>query len=296
MIVHKELLESALDSLPEGIALLTDDGAIVFWNRAAQSITGYNGVDLLARPVPEALEPLLGGAGNGYPDSGETPDSSHGALVAIEHKQGHPVQAMARVVVLRDGLGSRLGTAAIFHPAESIDALPHGECGERSEIGDSLIDLEDRLATVHEDFAHGGMPFGVLWISVDQARGLRQTHGVMACEAMLEKVERAIANGLRPAEALGRWGEYELLAISHERTPQMLAAHAQTLAGLARTADFRWWGDRVSLTVSIGAAQAESNETLEQLLDRAQEAMVSSFDAGGNQIALAPGRQACSPS
>ena len=29
--------------------------------------------------------------------------------------------------------------------------------------------------------------------------------------------------------------------------PEMLAAHAQMLAGLARTADFRWWGDRLSL-------------------------------------------------
>ena len=87
---------------------------------------------------------------------------------------------------------------------------------------------------------------------------MRKTHGAGACEAMLEKIERALANGLRPAEELGRWGEDEFLVISHERTAEMLAAHAQTLAGLARTADFRWWGDRVSLTVSIGAAQATS--------------------------------------
>ncbi len=296
MIVHRELLESALDSLPEGIALLTNEGEVAFWNLAAQAITGHSGVDLLARPVPEALETLLGSGWNGYHESGETATSNHGTMVLVQHKLGHELQTIARAVVLRDALGERLGTAILFHPAESLDALPHGECGEGSEISDSLVDLEDRLSAMHEDFAHGGSPFGVLWIAVDQARGLRQTHGVMACEAMLQKVERAMANGLRPAEALGRWGEYELLAVSHERTPKMLAAHAQMLAGLARTADFRWWGDRVSLTVSIGAAQAELNETLEQLLDRAQEAMVSSLDAGGNHIAIAPGRHACLPS
>ena len=76
---------------------------------------------------------------------------------------------------------------------------------------------------------------------------------------------------MRPAEELGRWGDDEFLVISHEHTPEMLAAHAQALAGLARTADFRWWGDRVSLTVSIGAAQADLDETLAQLLERAQE-------------------------
>ncbi len=125
---------------------------------------------------------------------------------------------------------------------------------------------------------------------------LRKTHGAGACEAMLEKVERALGHGLRPAEKLGRWGDDEFLVLSHERTPEMLAAHAQSLAGLARTADFRWWGDRVSLTVSIGAAQADQEEALKQLLLRAQAAMFSSIHAGGNHITLAPGGQACSPS
>ena len=148
-----------------------------------------------------------------------------------------------------------------------------------------------------EDFARGGQPFGVLWITVDQARDLRKTHGVGACEAMLEKVERALANGLRPAEEMGRWGDDEFLVLSHERTPEMLAAHAQALAGLARTADFRWWGDRVSLTVSIGAAQAErGRDAWRNLLERAKAAMLSSFHAGGNQITSAPGGHECSPS
>jgi chemotaxis family two-component system sensor kinase Cph1 len=159
-------------------------------------------------------------------------------------------------------------------------------------VEESQADLEDRLETGFEDFAQGNLTFGVLWIIVDQAHKLRKTHGARACEAMLEKVERALANGLRPGEDVGRWGDDEFLVISHERTPGMLAAHAQTLAGLARTADFRWWGDRISLTVSIGAAQVNQAEALTQLLLRAQEAMLSSIHAGGNHITLAPGGHA----
>jgi len=68
------------------------------------------------------------------------------------------------------------------------------------------------------------------------------------------------------------------------------------LAGLARTSDFRWWGDRFSLTVSIGAAQAMKTEPLPQLLERAQAAMLASVHAGGNHITLAPERQTCSRS
>jgi diguanylate cyclase (GGDEF)-like protein len=202
----------------------------------------------------------------------------------------------ARILVLRDAPGARIGTAIIFHPAESLDALPQGEHTDGSGVGASQADFEDRLSVLFDDFAHGGLPFGVLWITVDQAHELRKTHGASACEAMLEKVGRAMASGLRPGEEFVRWGDDEYLVLSHERTAEMLAAHGQALAVLARTADFRWWGDRTPLTVSIGAAQSELDGTLAGLLERAKAAMFSSFHAGGNRITAAPEGNSCLPS
>ncbi|MGA2886695.1 MAG: diguanylate cyclase [Terracidiphilus sp.] len=291
-----ELLEAALDSLPEGVALLSAEGLVLFWNRAAEAITGYAGMDMLARPAPEALELLLTGSRPAAQDPCAESEAGHGAIVHVDHKLGHDVSAMVRTYVLRDGMGGRIGLASVFHPAESLDALPHGERGEGSQLDANHAELEDRLQAVFADFCQGGESFGVLWITVDQAHELRKTHGAAACEAMIEKVERALRNGLRPAEEMGRWGDDEFLVLSHERTPEMLGAHAQALAGLARTADFRWWGDRVSLTVSIGAAQAEREGSLVDLLERAKAAMFTSFHAGGNRIASASGGQECSPS
>jgi diguanylate cyclase (GGDEF)-like protein/PAS domain S-box-containing protein len=293
-----ELLESALDALPDGIALFGMEGEVVFWNRAAEAITGYPGMDLLGQSVPETLKLLEPeGLRRGDLLTDAEPQTSRGTMVRARHKLGHEVQTIARILALRDGFGKRIGRAVIFHPAESLDALPHGDSGEDISVEASQADLEERLQIEFEDFARGGVPFGVLWISVDQAHEMRKTHGLGACEAMFEKVQRALAQGLRPAEELGCWGESEFLIISHERTPEMLESHAQILAGLARTADFRWWGDRVSLTVSIGAAQAGQNqdEGLAQLLERAQKAMESSSHAGGNRITSAPGSQQCLP-
>ena len=192
---------------------------------------------------------------------------------------------IVRVLVLRNGLGERIGTALLFHPAESLDALPHGESDEQQGAAESRAELEERLQTEFDDFARGGPPLGVLWMSIDQAEELRKTHGVAACNAMLEKIRHAVAQGLRPTEEMGRWGDDEFLIVAHERNEGVLAAHAQMLAGMARTADFRWWGDRISLTVSIGAAQAcnDSTETLARLLLRAREAMETSSREGGNR-------------
>jgi diguanylate cyclase (GGDEF)-like protein/PAS domain S-box-containing protein len=289
MTDRTELLEAALDSLPEGIALIDGEGRVAFWNRSAEAITGHPGVDLISRSASAVLDPLLIGQkpGEQEPCLGVQPGKC--ALVHLRHKLGHDVPIMMRALVLRDGLGGRIGLASVFHPAESLDELPHGECGEDSAVEASQAEFEDRLQAAFENYRQGGESFGVLWLTVDQAHDLRKTHGARACDAMLEKVEHVLANGLRPAERMGRWGDDEYLILSHERTPEMLAAHAQVLAGLARTTDFRWWGDRLSITVSIGAAQAEREGSLTGLLEKAKAAMSASFHAGGNHITSAPG-------
>lgn len=300
-----ELLESALDCLHDGIALFGMEGEIAYWNQAAEAITGYAGVEVLGRAIPHGLEPLAPErALQREWEPGAAAPGGRGMLVKARHKLGHETQVMARVLVLRDGLGERIGTAVVFHPAESLDALPHGRRGENTAVAASQADLEELLRSEFEDCMSGGMPLGVLWISVDQAEGLRKSHGTSACEAMLEKVERALMPGLRPAEVMGRWGEDEFLIISHERTAEMLLAHARLLVGLARTAEFRWWGDRISLTVSVGAAHsgaaadaaamaAGSDEGLARMLERAQKAMETSMRAGGNGVASAPGAREC---
>ncbi len=152
-----------------------------------------------------------------------------------------------------------------------------GRSCEESNLEAAQAEIEEQAKSAFDEFTEWGTPLGLLWITVDQAHELRKTHGARACDSMIERIERTLTNGLRPAEELGRWGDDDFMVLSHEPSANSLAAHAQVLAGLARTSDFRWWGDRLSLTVSIGAAQAIENETLTQLFERAQAAMLASI-------------------
>ena len=117
MTDRMELIESALDGLAEGVAILGLEDELVFWNRAAAGITGYTGVELLMRAIPRGLGSLL-------EEGSQAGSGERGGLVHMRHKLGHEVQAMRRFLVLRDGLGERIGSAVVFHPAEKLDALP----------------------------------------------------------------------------------------------------------------------------------------------------------------------------
>jgi len=229
------------------------------------------------------------------------------SVARARHKLGHFVPVIVSMRILFNGLGERIGASVRFHPVDSQDALPQSEESDFSCTDSARADLLERLQIDYDDFEHGEAPLGILRISVDQAKELRETHGAAACQAMLEKVYHALAHGLRPGEEIGYWANDGFLIIAHERSSEMLAGHAQTLVGLARTADFRWWGDRISLTVSIGAAQVSGDpaESLTQMLQRAREAMESSIREGGNRAATAANNGAahhaqedlpCSPS
>jgi PAS domain S-box-containing protein len=49
---HTEILEAALSELEEGIAVLDGESRVLFWNPAAESITGHLSVELLSRSLP----------------------------------------------------------------------------------------------------------------------------------------------------------------------------------------------------------------------------------------------------
>jgi len=292
-----ELLAMALDAMEEGIAVLEGESRVLYWNPAAAAMTGYSGADLLARPLPIDFYTMDRGR-NAAQDKteDETGDGTgqttgwtdRPVLVLLRHCEGHVLPAMLRRTPLRNALGRRVGTLLRFHPVETVDTLPHGNMDEDDgqHVEHSQAEIEDRLDEAWQEWTTCQVPFGLLWITVDQAAMLRKTHGGDASEAMLAIVERTLLHALRPTEILGRWGSNEFLVLCHERTPEMLMLHARHVVGLARTADFRWWGDRVSLTVSIGAAQARQDEKLADLLKRAQRAMQASQTAGGNKVVL----------
>jgi len=303
------LLEAALDSIEEGLILLDADARVAFWNQAATTISGYPRESLLGRNCPPGFyrldarhqEDLQAFADSQQPVHGHfttadinapaspAPDpGSRPVLVELRHRLGHLLPAMLKRTPLRDSLGIRIGSLLRFHPAEDSDQLPHGDSGEGVGVEHSQAEMEDRLDQSWRDWSSSAVPFGLLWITVDQAERLRKTHGRDACESMLQSMTSTLRHGLKPTEILGRWGDNEFLVLAHERTPEMLLEHARQLLGLARTAEFRWWGDRVSLTVSIGVAQANPGDALSALMQSAQKAMQQSLIGGGNRVSHSP--------
>jgi diguanylate cyclase (GGDEF)-like protein/PAS domain S-box-containing protein len=288
MSCRVELLEATLNHMHEAVVILDEQSNVLFWNKAATDFTGYPSQDVLSTSFPDLyrIDPAHSDRSRAANGSAE-PDSP--AHVTISHKLGHSLPGMLRRIALQDALHESSGEALLFYPTEELHALPHGDSDHHLDVERSQADMHDRLEAAHHQWLTNRLPFGLLWITVDQAEALRISHGSDACEAMLRTMEHTLLRQMKPAEIIGRWGDNEFLVVAHERTPEDLVQHAQRLAGVARTADFRWWGDRVELTVSIGVGIAGEGLTLPSLLNHARTAMRTAIYAGGNQATEARG-------
>ena len=52
-------------------------------------------------------------------------------------------------------------------------------------------------------------------------------------------------------------------------------------------AAFSWWGDRLSVTIAVGGAEAVANDTVESLLARCEQALEASIGRGGDGMTIA---------
>lgn len=150
-------------------------------------------------------------------------------------------------------------------------------------------DLAEREVT---RAAHRGEPLAVLLIDLDHFKGLNDTHGHLAGDAVLQAVARALREEVRShdlVEVVGRWGGEEFVALLPGTDPASAAGIAERLR--ARVEGLRVpHPDRpetlIGVTASIGVATyPQPADTLDTLLTVADTALYAAKDAGRNQVA-----------
>lgn len=283
-----EVLRAALEGLDVGVYATDSKRKIIYWNAAAEQISGYTRGEVLGRDCWNKLlmhcnqegEPMCS---NECPLQRATEMSEHiNTSLLLCHRQGHRIPIHVKTIALRNSMGEVAGAIEYFWPSEGSDA-------RRQAVAESSLSrdvLESRLRRMMMVAAGSGVPFGILRLSLDQAETLRKTHGFDAFRAMVDVTEDTLHGGLHSSDICGRWTESEFLVLTHVRTLPALEHHAQMLCKLSTSSDFRWWGDKVNVSLSIGGAMVIPGESTEEILLRVDEALQQSRKGGGNCVTM----------
>lgn len=131
-----------------------------------------------------------------------------------------------------------------------------------------------------------GAPLCVVLIDLDHFKDINDRFGHHAGDTALKGFASSTAPQLRQVDKLARWGGEEFLLM----LPQLSQTEAWTaLERLRQTVETLVFKDHalMQLTFSAGIAQALPGESLEQLVDRADQAVYEAKRTGRNRCVIA---------
>lgn len=154
---------------------------------------------------------------------------------------------------------------------------------------DPLTQLPNRLAseeTLQGEIARSyrtGGNLSVAMIDVDHFKLLNDTHGHPAGDRVLAWLGNSLKTSLRTYDHVGRWGGEEFLVL----LPETALESAYAVIDRARTQVADETHDRIgTVTFSAGVTQLRPNETLEELISRADQGLYRAKNAGRNRVSI----------
>lgn len=143
-----------------------------------------------------------------------------------------------------------------------------------SQVADWEIEQARRYA--HE--------VSLLVVDVDRFKEINDHQGHVVGDQTLRQVADRLGGRLRSADVLGRWGGDEFLAILPHTPVESAAETAEAVRKAVEADSFDPAGD---VTITVGVAQLEPDETLDAWIGRADRALYAAKRAGRNSVTVA---------
>jgi diguanylate cyclase (GGDEF)-like protein len=156
-------------------------------------------------------------------------------------------------------------------------------------LTDELTRLPNRrhLLAVAEEQRTRREPFSVIAVDVDHFKRINDSFGHAAGDVVLQRIAQACRNALRPGDLLGRTGREEL-SVNRPATKGAAAAIvAERLRAAVESLDLSTLDPALRVTISLGVAEWDGEETLARVAARADERLYRAKEEGRNRVAAA---------
>ncbi|MEX2367198.1 MAG: diguanylate cyclase, partial [Pseudohongiellaceae bacterium] len=123
--------------------------------------------------------------------------------------------------------------------------------------------------------------FSILLFDIDRFKKVNDTHGHEEGDRILKQLVQVLEMCLREGDQPGRWGGEEFVVLAPGTTLKGAIAFAERLRSEVAASDF---GLGSAITISIGVAQWQPEDTLKTLVNRADKAMYEAKSSGRNRV------------
>lgn len=285
--LSQDAYRSALEAMPTGVCLVDCQRQILLWSKGATELTGYQSIEVIGRSCRDDLlvecdESAQCLCGQGCPLQQTMHDGNpRTADLFLLHKDGHRVPVRVHAAPLHDVHGAIVGAIECFDRRVPFHASDHLTCHNSPATAiPGREAVAARLVEYLEVYETAGIPFGVLSIAVPSLDVVRKTKGSEAVHVVLTLVGQTLPGALGPGDMVGHWADGRFLAVVTGCTDSTLAQVANSMSHLVGSMGIRWWGDRIPVSLSTGAAIVRAGDTPEALVTRADIALERGISNG----------------
>jgi diguanylate cyclase (GGDEF)-like protein len=281
---------------------------------ASAILFGYQGQDILV-VAPQAhkatveaitaqrLLPLKRTAANGIPLQQPVTVATQQGAVAMEAVLPLAVRAPAWGVLLlqRAGgegftseelsLAGELCRLTLLQVEQALSAINLRRSAELDALTGTFNrrTIDQWLVRSFADAERDGVPVSVLFVDMDHFKAINDKHGHACGDQCLRQVAAALRGALSDGDLLGRYGGEEFIAVLPGRGGAAARVVGEQLRAAVEGLQFKWEGEVVRLTVSVGvASRINADEKPAATVDRADKALYSAKRGGRNCVQVAP--------
>ncbi|MBI5953748.1 MAG: GGDEF domain-containing protein [Chloroflexi bacterium] len=291
--------KSLVDNLYDGVYFVDTERRITYWNKGAERITGHKAEEMIGKFCQDNILdhvttdgchlcmggcPLLGTIVDGQPREAE---------VHLRHADGYRVPVLVRSSPIYDEQNRVIGAVEVFSNNQSLFKMKRRvDELEQAVFRDTLTGvsnrklLEIKINSALQEYHQHEIPFGVLFLDIDHFKAVNDTYGHLEGDRVLQNVTRNMTAHLRETDVCGRWGGEELIAILYNVNRNSLFAIAEKLRTMVANSIISVNGRQVSVTVSIGGTLVREMDTLDSIIERADQLMYQSKQSGRNRVTV----------
>ncbi|EGM68293.1 sensor domain-containing diguanylate cyclase [Shewanella sp. HN-41] len=126
----------------------------------------------------------------------------------------------------------------------------------------------------------------ILLLDIDHFKKVNDNYGHSIGDLVLKTVCNLLRGQLKEQDVLCRWGGEEFLILVPEMDLSRAAEFAEQICRTISQRELKVNGVHISITASIGVAESQEQEPVEDLIKRADLALYQAKEAGRNQVAL----------
>lgn len=281
---HPELYRDILDELQIGVSVLDLERKIVFWSDGAEQITGYSRIDVLGHLCTENIllrcdQKSCEMCGGNCPLSAALHEAKPiESLGSIHTKLGYWLPVHTWSIPLRNEHGSILGIIQTFESEVAVNGpdpndrsmKERGCLDEATELPNHAM-MQSHLRETLATFTELHIPLAVIRLEVHQMGRFAAKYGQEASRSMLRVLARSLRNSVWSTDFVGRWSDTQFLIILSGCDQAALRTVSDRTAQMAARASIDWWGEELSVEVLMGCASAELGDSVESLLQRAED-------------------------